>query len=182
MSMSMKNLIIIAFLISGLSSTSQTRIVLEKSNGVYYIPCQVNGLNMKFIFDSGASDVTISLTEALFMIKNDYLSEDNILGSESYQMANGQIQEGTKIILNSIKIGGYEIRNVEASNIHNMEAPLLLGQSALSKLGKFSFDYSNNSLIINNGSSDNVTYGCINGNCISGYGTHTFPSGGKICW
>ena len=38
------------------------------------------------------------------MIKNGYLSEDNILGSQKYQIANGDIEEGTRIIINSIII------------------------------------------------------------------------------
>lgn len=128
---------------------SQTKLYLQKEGGVYYIPCVVNGLNMKLIFDSGAADVSISLTEANFMLKNKFLSENNIVGTEYYKLANGQIQEGTKIILNSIIIGGHELKNIEASIVHTLDAPLLLGQSALSKLGSISFDYSDNSLTIN---------------------------------
>jgi clan AA aspartic protease (TIGR02281 family) len=161
------------------SAFGQSRIILEKKNGIYLVPCQVNGLNMKFIFDSGASDVTISLVEAMFMIKNNYLSEDKILGSKEYLMANGEIQEGTKIILNSITIGNFEIKNVEASIVHNTKAPLLLGQSALSKLGKFSFDYTTNSLIIGNDTEINNPVGCIKDNCIDGYGTIIYPNGDK---
>ncbi len=176
----MKNIITFLLLTILIANASaQTRVILEKRNGVYYIPCQVNGLNMKFVFDSGASDVTISLAEAIFMLKNNYLSKDNILGTEYYQIANGEIQEGTKIILKSINIGGYVIFNVEASIVHNNYAPLLLGQSALSKLGKFSFDYSTNSLIIGNDNSNINTFGCVSGNCNQGYGTFTTPNGDK---
>jgi len=163
-----------------LNANAQTRIILEKNNRVYLIPCQVNGLNMRFIFDSVASDVKISLVEALFMLKNKYLSEDKIIGTQSYRLANGEIQEGAKIILDSINIGGYLINNVEASIVYKLNAPLLLGQSALSKLGKFSFDYSTNSLIIGNGDSNKkITVGCVSGNCINGYGTFIFSDGSK---
>lgn len=62
-------------LISFIPCYSQTKIPLQKVGSLYYIPCKVNGLNMKFIFDSGASNVTISLTEALFMLKNNYLTK-----------------------------------------------------------------------------------------------------------
>ena len=47
------------------NTKAQTRIILEKYNGVYLIPCKVNGLNMRFVFDSVASDVKISLVEAI---------------------------------------------------------------------------------------------------------------------
>ena len=140
---------------------------------------------MKFIFDSGASNVTISLTEALFMLKNDYLTEQNIIGTNKFSIANGEIMEGTRIILNSIIIGGIELRNVEASIVHTPNAPLLLGQSALSKLGKYNFDYFNNTLTVfggnstNNTSTNNNTDGCITGNCLNGQGTYISVSGQK---
>jgi clan AA aspartic protease (TIGR02281 family) len=155
-----KLVIFLIFILSSLACNipgkCQTKLYLQEEGGVYYIPCVVNGLNMKLIFDSGAADVSISLTEANFMLKNKFLSEDNIVGTEYYKLANGQIQEGTKIILNSIIIGGHELKNIEASIVHTLNAPLLLGQSALSKLGSISFDYSDNSLTIN-GSKNNTS-------------------------
>lgn len=108
----------------------------------------INGLGLKFIFDTGASDVSISLSEAMFMLKNDYLSVIDILASENYKIADGQIKEGTRIILRKITIGSIELNNVEASIVHNTNAPLLLGQSALSRLGKIELDYLRNSLTI----------------------------------
>jgi clan AA aspartic protease (TIGR02281 family) len=125
---------------------AQTTIKMQKENGVYLIPCKVNGLNLKFIFDTGASDVSISLSEALFMLKNDYMDKSDLIGSEYYQIANGNIAEGTKIIIRKIEIGSKILYNVEASIVHTLDAPLLLGQSAIEKLGKFSFDYATNTL------------------------------------
>jgi predicted aspartyl protease len=43
---------------------SQTVIQMKREGGVSIIPCKVNGLQLSFIFDTGASDVSISLTEA----------------------------------------------------------------------------------------------------------------------
>lgn len=140
----------------GLNISAQTVVKMEQNNGVYVMPCRVNGLNLKFIFDTGASDVSISLTEALFMLKNGYLSEDDLIGTEYYRIANGDIEEGTKIILRTIEIGKLKLYNVKASIVHNLSAPLLLGQSALSKLGKIEFDYSNSTLKILGGPSDYV--------------------------
>lgn len=113
---------------------------MEKENGVYQIPCKINGIPMKFIFDTGASDVSISLTEAQFLIKQNLLSESDIVGKEKYQIANGDIEEGTKIILREINIRGLILHNVEASIIHNQKAPLLLGQNVISKLGKLELE------------------------------------------
>lgn len=51
------------------------------------------------------SDVSISLAEAVFMLKNGYLTKSDIKGSSYYQIANGDIVEGTTINLRTIKIG-----------------------------------------------------------------------------
>lgn len=102
---------------------------------------------MEFIFDTGASDITISLTEAMFLIKQNKLSEDDVIGSEYYQIADGSVAEGTVINLRSVTIGNRTLYNVKASIVHNLEAPLLLGQSALSEFGRISIDYKRNEIV-----------------------------------
>lgn len=145
----MKKILITILLVALFKLVSgQTIIKMEKKNGIFVMPCSINGLGLKFVFDTGASDVSISLSEALFMLKNDYLLETDILGSENYRIADGEIKEGTRIVFRKITIGSIELNNVEASIVHNLNAPLLLGQSALSRLGKVEFDYSNNTITI----------------------------------
>ena len=136
----MKRLLVFVFALILCTSQSQVVLNMKKVGGVYEIPCKVNGLNLSFIFDTGASDISISLIEALFMIRHGYLKEENILGSVKYSIANGDIAEGTKILLKEVEIGGLKLYNVEASIVHEMEAPLLLGQSAIQKLGKIQFE------------------------------------------
>ncbi|MEE1142140.1 MAG: retropepsin-like aspartic protease [Bacteroidales bacterium] len=131
----MKKIILILFLLLSVTGKSQVKIQMQKDGGVYKVPCEVNGLRMKFIFDTGASDVCISLTEAAFMLENDYITEDDIIGNSQSKIADGSIVENTRIRLKEIKIGGLVLRNVEAVVIHNFGAPLLLGQSAIQKLG-----------------------------------------------
>lgn len=145
----MKTIILsIFFGIQSLISFSQTTVYLQKDGGVYTVPCIVNGLNLKFIFDTGASDVSISLTEAMFMLKNGYLKSEDIIGKEFYQDATGKISAGTKILLRNIEFSGLHLWNVEASIVNELSAPLLLGQSAMAKLGKFQFDPNSGQLII----------------------------------
>ena len=127
-------------------------IKLEKEGNVYKTTCKVNGLKLNMFLDTGADVVTISALEALFMFKNGYLSMDDIVGTQMYQSANGDIDEGTQINLKKIEIGGVVLTNVKATITHSIEAPLLIGQSALSKLGKITIDYQRNTLTINNGS------------------------------
>lgn len=119
---------------------SQVRITMQKEGGVYTTPCTVNGLRLRFIFDTGASNVSLSLSEAIFMIKNGYLDKDDLHGSSYSQIANGDIVENTTINLKELEIGGIKIYNVEATIIHELSAPLLLGQSAIQKLGKIQIE------------------------------------------
>jgi len=130
---------------------SQVRIKMKKEGNIYTVPCTVNGLNLRFIFDTGASDVCLSLSEAIFMVKNGYLSQSDIIGSSKSTIADGSIVENTKVILREINIGGIVLKNVQASVMHNINAPLLLGQSAIQMLGGFRIE--GNDLIIGGGGS-----------------------------
>ena len=82
----------------------QVRIKMQKDGGVYKIPCVVNGLRLKFVFDTGASNVCISLSEANLMLENGYLDKKDIVGKCKSQIADGSIINNTKIILREIKI------------------------------------------------------------------------------
>ena len=139
--------------IEGIASEARTGLVTEVQmkkmySGVYEVPCTINGLELKFIFDTGASDVTISSVEASFMLKNNFLSKDDVRGKEYFSTATGEIHEGTKINLREIKIGEAILKNVEASVVQNQQAPLLLGQSVLERFGTITIDNINSKLVI----------------------------------
>ena len=116
--------------------------------GVTKIKCNINELPLHFVFDTGAADVTMSLVEANFMLKNDYIKPSDIVGSARYMDANGDITEGTVVILRNVNFGGLELDNVRASVIRNQKAPLLLGQSVLGRLGTIEIDNSKSVLRI----------------------------------
>lgn len=124
-----------------------TVVKMEKFNGVYRIPVEINGSKMYFIFDTGASIISISETEVLFLIKQGMLSEEDILGTQNFAAANGDLSEGTIINLATVKIGDRTLKNIKASVVHNSIAPLLFGQSALEKFGKISIDNNKNEIV-----------------------------------
>ena len=109
---------------------------MEKQNGVYKISCSVNGAKMKMIFDTGASMVSISQSMANFLYENDYISDSDILGKGTSRTADGSIVDNVVINLKDIEISGLHIKNVQATVISSQNAPLLLGQSAIQKLGR----------------------------------------------
>lgn len=115
-------------------------IPFTKTGGVTKVDCTINNLPLNFIFDTGASEVTISQVEANFMYKNGYLDSRDIVGKKTYQVATGAIAVGTTIILKQIEFGGLILRDVRASVVETQNAPLLLGQTVLQRLGKIEID------------------------------------------
>ncbi len=128
--------------------TETFEIPFTKEGGVTKVKCSINGLPLHFVFDTGASDVTMSMVEANFMLKNDYIKPTDIVGSARYMDANGYITEGTLVNLRTVNFGGHELENVRASVVRNQKAPLLLGQSVLGRLGKIEIDNPGMKLVI----------------------------------
>lgn len=145
---------------SGLESNSMkdmttTEIPFVKEDGICKVKCSINGLPLHFVFDTGASDMTISNVEATFMMKNGYLNSKDVVGNQRYMDANGDINVGTVINLKSVSIGDLELNNVRASVVRSQKAPLLLGQSVLGRLGKIEIDNPGRILKIKHRENDN---------------------------
>lgn len=115
-------------------------IPFSKEDGVCKVKCTINNLPLYFVFDTGASDVSLSSVEATFMMKNGYLKSSDVIGKQNYMMANGEISAGTVINLRNVNFGGLDLDNIRASVVHNQTAPLLLGQSILGRLGSIEID------------------------------------------
>lgn len=128
----MKHIIAIFLLfISCISSNADTVIQMENYGGVYRIPCFVNGAKMKFIFDTGASNVCLSMTMAEYLYDNGYIEAKDIKGTGSSSVADGRIVDHIVLILKDVQIGDLHLYNVEAVVVDGQNAPLLMGQSAL---------------------------------------------------
>jgi tetratricopeptide (TPR) repeat protein/predicted aspartyl protease len=120
--------------------TEQVEIPYTPDNGCASVKCTINDLPLTFIFDTGASIVSLSMVEANFMLKNGYLKRSDFVGSGKFVDANGDVSEGSIVNLRNVNFGGLELTNVHASVVRNQKAPLLLGQSVLGRLGKIEID------------------------------------------
>lgn len=118
-------------------------VPFKKDGGMMKISCTINDLPLHFIVDTGASVVSLSDVEANFMMKNGYLSEQDIIGKSEFAMADGSISEGVILNLKHIEFGELTLSNVRASVVKNQKAPLLLGQSVFQRLGKIEIDNTN---------------------------------------
>lgn len=125
----------------GKGEPTVVEVPFTKDGGVLMVPCTVNGLPLKFIFDSGAANVTISLVEARFMLRNGYLKAADLGNRSIGNGADGGIIAGTRVVLRSITFGGVTLKDVRATVIETQSAPLLLGQTAMNRYGTATIDY-----------------------------------------
>lgn len=116
--------------------------------GVKIVTIKVNNIPLDFIFDTGASLISISETEARFLVKQGTLTEEDFLGVQEFIDANGDISEGLLVNLREIDIEGYKLYNVKASIVQNTNAPLLLGQSLLEKFAQVTIDNRNEKIVL----------------------------------
>jgi aspartyl protease family protein len=125
-------------------------LYFEIENGVKYIHATINGMDLRFIFDTGASNISISKSEAITLLKQGTLTEDDIIDIQEFQDATGAISVGTRINLKEVQIGSQILTDVEAIVVDNPYAPLLLGQSVLERFSNIKIDNRNNQIIFEN--------------------------------
>lgn len=128
--------------VAGASNT----VKMEEYGGVWEIPVYINDVKMNFIFDTGAGMISISLTELGFLAKQGAVTEEDVIRVQNFIDANGDVSEGLVINLKTVQIADRVLHDVEASVVNNEVAPLLLGQSALARFGKFTVDYGDNTI------------------------------------
>lgn len=132
------------------SYESTNEIPFYIKGGVRYVKAKVNGVEMEMIFDTGASGVSLSLTEALFLYKQGRLCDDDIVGSTQVTIADGSIEEEMVFNLQEVELAdGLVAKNVKAVVVNNLAAPLLLGNSALRQFGSFTIDDARGVIIFN---------------------------------
>lgn len=118
---------------NGIENNSDNSVSFRSSNdNHFYINTIINGENIKFMVDTGASDVTITPSIA----RKIGIDVDSLQYNKVYSTANGKVQ-GASIIIDKMEISGINFYNIKASvNKVEMSAPLL-GMSFMNKLSKY---------------------------------------------
>ena len=118
--------------------TNSTNLISE--NGVLKVQAIINDtIPLSFIVDSGASDVVIPADVVLTLIRTGTLLRSDFIGSRTYRLADGSLVPSTTFKLKSMKVGNRVLSNVIAS-MTSVDGALLLGQSFLNRLGKWSIN------------------------------------------
>lgn len=125
-----------------------TEIPLVRASGVFMVSARLNGvLDLQFVLDSGATEVTIPAEVARQLIRSGTATRDDVLPSANYLLADGRTVEHPRINIRVVEVAGIRVHNVPAS-IGQDSGMLLLGQSFLERLGTWSLDSRRRLLIV----------------------------------
>jgi clan AA aspartic protease (TIGR02281 family) len=115
------------------------KIPLSEENGVFAIYATLGNTRLKFIFDSGASETSISSEVERQLIDNKVITKSNYLTPGLYRIADGSIITARRVKIPKLKIGDYTVSNISVS-ISGTGSPLLLGRNVLDRFKKWSVD------------------------------------------
>ncbi len=121
---------------------------LEASGGSLYVPAEVDGaLTLRFVVDSGATDLTIPADVARTLERMGKLGRGDYLGQGTSILADGSRVASQVVMIRSLKVGGHEVRNIPATVTDARGVPLL-GQSFLRRLKSWSIDNRRHVLVL----------------------------------
>ena len=112
----------------------KTIAVAVANDSHFYIDLKINSEMIHFMVDTGASDVTLNLSDA----KKVGIDVNNLLSFKKYQTANGTIISGVATV-DQIEIAGIKFDNVSVSINNSDMGTSLLGMSFLQKFEKYEF-------------------------------------------
>ena len=104
------------------------------------MPCEINGLPLQLVFDTGASYVSISRPMVQLLEKYGYLTKDEYLGTTSITVGDGYTKDCPVVNLKTVKVGNLIVHDVRGVIIDGKNPLMMLGQSAIKKLGKTTID------------------------------------------
>lgn len=120
---------------SHIQVNSLDKIIINMSYGNhFYANVKVNNQNIRFMIDTGATDMVLSLRDA----KKAGINIAKLIFNKPYQTANG-ISYGASVVLKDVKFGNLNLKNVRASVNSADMGVSLLGMSFLRNFKKYEF-------------------------------------------
>ena len=124
-------------------------VALKPSGGTFLVPVTINNtVEMQFIVDSGASDVSIPADVVSVLMQTGTISDADFLGKRVYRLADGSTVPTPIFRIRSIRVGDRVLHDVTGS-IALGSGGLLLGQSFLGRLRSWSIDNDRQLLVLN---------------------------------
>jgi hypothetical protein len=125
-----------------------SEVPLTREGGVYVVPVQINGaITLDFVVDSGAAEVNIPADVVMTLVRAKTIAPSDFLPGATYVLADGTRVESRRFTIRLVRIGDHVVQNVPAS-IGEVTSQLLLGQSVLERLGRWSLDSSRGVMVL----------------------------------
>jgi predicted aspartyl protease len=123
-----------------ISGIGESAVPMVDDGGTFKVPVTINGqLTLKFVVDSGATDVSIPVDVVLTLLRTDTITEADFLDKQTYRLADGSTFPSQRFVIRTLKIGDKTLENVVGS-IAPVAGSLLLGQSFLRRFKSWSID------------------------------------------
>lgn len=115
--------------------------IRREPDGHFWAETKANGVRVRFMVDTGASTVALTLNDAIRM----GLDPNKLEYDWTIRTANGNTK-GASVLIDEISIGGVKIENIEGMVLREGLSQSLLGMTFLSELN--SYEVRRNTLII----------------------------------
>lgn len=118
------------------STTVRWTIPVTRTYDAYELQATCNGLPLKIVLDTAAVINTISGVESVFLLKNDYITQADIISQ-------------TQVMIRQLGVGnGIVLNNVLFNNRNAQETPLIISLHAFDHLGKAVLNAATNTIDI----------------------------------
>jgi hypothetical protein len=115
-------------------------IPMKREGGTYIVPVLINNvINLDFVVDSGAADVTIPGDVLSTLVRAGTISNTDFVGTQTYRLPDGSTMPSTRFRIRSLKVGNTVVEKVTGA-VAPTKGSLLLGQSFLSHFKSWSID------------------------------------------
>ena len=122
-------------------------IKILNMQGMTYLKIKTGSLIQVWLFDTGASDLLITKDMETALKKENFITEQNYLGTGEYEMANGIIDTCRKYKINSIGLGRFVIDNVVIA-VSDKARRIIVGKGLLNKFSNWSLNNRDKILIL----------------------------------
>ena len=131
----MKTLLLGAILITVSFSYSQTTVYFGNNYGVKVISCSLNGVDIDFVFDTGASSSTLSKKDYSKLVSQN--GEQEVVGRNSFEIASGDVVTSTTYIIDTLTIKDIALAKVKVDVLDSAVGSTLLGQNVFKRFKKY---------------------------------------------
>ena len=129
-------------------AADESRVALVSEGGTFKVPVRINDtIQLGFTVDSRAADVTIPVDVFSTLVRAGTINDSDMLGEQTYTTADGSNHTAQTFVIRSLKVGDWEVKNVQGS-VGEPQAPMLLGQTFLKRFHSWSIDNATHELVL----------------------------------